>query len=125
MNTYLTTILLGIIAAVAAWVIIYWHVATKGTWKEWPAGRSLMGLLGIIAVGFGYGVFNRLLGPWPGQPVTSMVLYAAFVWAIIFIGHTIRKEMRSGKARSSTKFPIHTGPVTVVVASKNEETPDD
>jgi hypothetical protein len=124
MNTYLTTILLGIIAAVAAWVIIYWHVATKGTWKEWPAGRSLMGLLGIIAVGFGYGVFNRLLGPWPGQPVTSMVLYAAFVWAIIWIGLTIRKEMRFGKKRSAEKFPIHTGPVTVVVASKNEETPD-
>jgi hypothetical protein len=124
MNHHITTVLLGIIAAVATWVITYWHISTKGTWKEWPAGRSLMGLLGIISVGFGYGVFNRILGPWPGQPVTSIVLYALFVWAIIWIGLTIRKEMRFGKKRLNNKYPIHTGPVTVVVASKNEESPD-
>jgi hypothetical protein len=123
-NSLITAILLGIISLVATWVIVYWHVATKGTWKEWPAGRSLMGLLGIISVGFGYGVLNRFLGDWPGRAVFSMFLYAAFVGAIVFIGHTIRKEMRSGKKRTRAKYPIHTGPVTVVVASKNEEKTD-
>jgi hypothetical protein len=125
MNSYITTILLGIISAVATWVIAYWHITTKGTWKEWPAGRSLMGMLGIISVGFGYGVINRFLGEWPGRAAFSMVLYALFVWAIVWIGLTIRKEMRFGKKRLNNKFPIHTGPVTVVVATKNEEKHDD
>lgn len=116
--------LLGIIAAVAAWVIIYWHIATMGTWRQWPAGRSLMGLLSIIAVGFGYGVVNRFLGDYPARPVVSIVLYALFVGAIVVIGLTIRKEMRTGKRRQREKFPTHTGPVTVVVATKNEETSD-
>jgi hypothetical protein len=83
-----------------------------------------MGLLGIISVGFGYGVANRFLGDWAGKAAFTMALYALFVWAIIWIGLTIRKEMRFGKKRSTTKHPIHTGPVTVVVASKNEENPD-
>jgi hypothetical protein len=123
-NDIISAALLGIISVVAGWVIIYWHIATKGTWRAWPAGRSLMGLLGIIAVGFSYGVLNRFLGQWPGRAVVSILLYALFVGAIIFIGLTIRKEMRTGKAKAKSKFPIHTGPVTVIVATKNEETPD-
>jgi hypothetical protein len=125
MNSLITAILLGIISFVSGWVIIYWHVATKGTWKDWPAGRSLMGLLGIIFVGFGYGVANRFLGDWPGRAVFSMVLYALFVGAIIFIGYTIRKEMRTGKKKQRAKYPTHTGPVTVTVATTNEEKHDD
>ena len=123
-NDIISAVLLGIISVVATWVIVYRHISTKGTWREWPAGRSLMGLLGIISVGFGYGVINRFIGPYALKPLVSITLYALFVGAIIFIGYTIRKEMRSGKKRSANKFPIHTGPVTVVVATKNEETPD-
>lgn len=123
MNSIITAVLLGIICVVATWVIIYWHLATKGTWRQWPAGRSLMGLLGIISVGFGYGVFNRFLGEWPGRAVFTIGLYALFVGAIIFIGLTIRKEMRFGKRKLQDKYPAHTGPVVVVVASKNEESP--
>jgi ABC-type Fe3+ transport system permease subunit len=123
-NSLITAILLGIISAVATWVIVYWHITTKGTWREWPAGRSLMGLLAIISIGFGYGVLNRFLGDWAGRAVFSIILYALFVGAIVFIGYTIRKEMRRGKKRTANKFPLHTGPVTVVVATKNEEIPD-
>lgn len=123
-NDIISAVLLGVISGVATWVIIYWHIATKGTWRQWPAGRSLMGLLTIISVGFGYGVVNRFVGSWPGRPVVSILLYTLFVAAIIVIGLTIRKEMRTGKAKAASKFPIHTGPVTVIVATKNEETPD-
>ena len=114
--------LLGVISVVAGWVAIYWHVSTRGTWKEWPAGQSLMGLLAIITVGFGFGVFNRLMGQYPGRAILGLILYALFVGAIIWIGLTVRREMRNGKARTKGKYPeSHTGPVTVVVASKNEE----
>lgn len=122
-NTTITAVLLGIISLVASTVIIYWHRQTKGTWRDWPAGRSLMGLLGIIAVGFGYAVVNRFLGAWPGRGAASIILYALFVWAIIFVGLTVRKEMRLGKGKTAAKNPEHTGPITVIVASKNEETP--
>ena len=121
-NDIISAALLGIISVVAGWVAIYWHVATKGTWRDWPAGRSLMGLLAIITIGFGYGVVNRFLGPnWPLRPVVSILLYALFVGAIIVIGLTVRSEMRAGKRKQRQKYPTHTGPVAVIVASKNEE----
>lgn len=123
-NELISAILLGIIPLVAGTVCIYWHVATKGTWRQWPAGRSLMGLLAIITVGFGYGVVNRFLGPYAAKYAVAVGLYALFVGALVFIGLTIRKEMRSGKAKSTAKYPIHTGPVTVIVATTNEETPN-
>lgn len=114
-----------LISAIAWTVIIYWHRATKGTWWDFPAGRSLMGLLGIIAFGFGWGVISRLLGDYPGKGIMSAVLYVLFISALIAIGLTIRKEMRAGKRRLREKFPTHTGPVNVTVASKNEETEDE
>jgi hypothetical protein len=116
---------LGVVSVVAAWVAIYWHVMTKGTWRHWPAGQSLMGLLGIIAIGFGWGVINRFLGYYPARSVIGILLYALFVGAIIMIGLTVRKEMRHGKKKLRDKHPDHTGPMTVVVATTNEERPDD
>lgn len=121
-NDIVSMVLLGIIAVVAGWVSVYWHIATRGTWKEWPAGRSLMGLLAIIAVGFGFGVFNRFMGAYPARSVVGIILYTLFVGAIIIIGLTIRKEMRRGKRKLREKYPTHTGPVVVVVATENEET---
>lgn len=119
----ISAVQLGVIAAVAAWVAIYWHIATKGTWRDWPAGQSLMGLLTIIAVGFGFGVINRFLGSYPAKATIMLILYTLFVTAIIWIGLTVRKEMRRGKAKQRSKYPTHTGPVSVIVASKNEEEP--
>lgn len=113
------------ISAIAFTVIIYWWKATKGTWKHYPAGRSLMGLLGIIAVGFGWGVISRILGDYPGRSIIAVTLYLSFIGALVLIGLTIRKEMRLGKRRMRERFPTHTGPVTVTVATKNEETPDE
>lgn len=123
-ESLISAALLGVIAVVAGAVAVYWHVKTRGTWRHWPAGQSLMGLLAIIAVGFGWGVINRFLGDYPARSLIGIVLYALFVGAIIMIGWTIRKEMRHGKKKLREKHPDHTGPLTVVVATKNEEDPN-
>jgi hypothetical protein len=123
-NEMLSAVLLGAVTLAASWVIVYWHLATKGTWREWPAGRSLMGLLGIIAVGFGFGVVNRII-PMPlGKTIVGVGLYALFVGSIIFIGLTIRKELSIG--RSKEHHPAHpdTGTIDITVAT-DKESPND
>lgn len=127
MQTPIINILLTFLtSAVSFWVIIYWHLTTKGTWREWPAGRSLMGLLGIIAFGFGYGVINQIFGAegYPAKPYIGLALYLVFVGAIIFIGITIRKEMIRGKAKvkhPSNFEPPHTGSIDITVATEKDE----
>lgn len=123
----INSLLLGLISLTAFIVIGYWHLATRGTWRQWPAGRSLMGLLGIIAVGFGYGVINALIGPdgWPGKSVVGFALYFVFVGAIIFIGTTIRKEILRG--RSVEHHPSShpkTGTIDITVATEKEPSND-
>lgn len=113
-----------IISAIASTIIIYWWRATRGTWKDYPAGRSLMGLLGIIAVGFGWGVMSRLVGDYPGRDVLAVLMYLTFISALVYIGITIRTEMRYGKQRLTRKEPTTSGPVIVTVATTNEESPN-
>jgi uncharacterized membrane protein YfcA len=126
MNSPLTLALLFIVAAVATETVIYWHRKTRGTWREWPAGRSLMYLLIIISSGFGYGVINRFLGDYPARNLVSFVLYALFIGALLVIRKTIAAEMRRGRDKPlTTKLPTTTGPVDVAVASENQETPDE
>lgn len=116
-----------IIAAVfvaALAVIIYWHRVTRGSWKDWPAGRSLMGLLTVIVLISGMAATNVLFLPpaWPGKVVVYLALYSLVFVALIYIGGTIHHEMKRGKARLQQKKPHDpTGPVTVTVATKNEE----
>jgi uncharacterized BrkB/YihY/UPF0761 family membrane protein len=127
MQTPIINILLTLLTSlVAFWVIIYWHFTTKGTWREWPAGRSLMGLLAIIAFGFGYGVVNQVFGSggYPAKPYIGLVLYLVFVSAIIFIGITIRKEMIRGKAKAkhpTSHVPPTTGAIDITVGTDKEE----
>jgi small-conductance mechanosensitive channel len=125
LNDIISAVLLGIISLVAGWVAVYWHVATKGTWRQWPAGRSLMGLLAIITVGFGFGVVNRFLGQYPARSAVGIILYTLFVGAIIIIGLTVRAEMRAGKRKLRQKKPDANGPVTVTVATENTTPPDE
>ena len=48
-DLYMAITILKLTASAFAFVVIlYWHLSTKGTWKDWPAGRSLMTLLMII-----------------------------------------------------------------------------
>lgn len=124
---FINSLLLGLIALAATVVIIYWHTGTRGTWWHWPAGRSLMGLLGIIAVGFGFGTINTLIGVqgYAAKPYIGFLLYFTFVGAIIFIGFTIRREMRRGQSMNHhpSNHP-NTGTIDITVATEKEPSND-
>jgi hypothetical protein len=115
------------VAATAIAVIIYWWIITRGSWMQWPAGRSLMGLLAIIAVIAGWAGLNTLILPprYPLKIVSYLALYGVLEVALMVIGLTIHREMKRGKARLLEKRPNNpTGPVTVTVATENTETPN-
>lgn len=115
---------IGLVGLATLGVMIYWHIVTKGTWKQWPAGRSLMLLLTIITIITLNTTVNILLPAYWGKIELYFSLYAVLLFAIGFIGWTIRSEMRKGKARlQRKKTPPPTGPINVVVASANEENP--
>lgn len=114
--------LIGLVSLVALEAIVYWHRATRGTWREWPAGRSLMYLLVIIAVGFGFGVVNQFLGQYPLRPVIGFGLYVLFIAALVVIRFTIQAEMRKGRRQKlKTTLPTTAGPTDVTVATENNE----
>lgn len=123
----INSLLLGLISLASFIVIAYWWVATKGTWRQWPAGRSLMGLLGIIAVGFGFGVINALIGVqgYPAKPYIGFALYVVFVGSIIFIGFTIRREMSRGRSIEHHPASAHptTGTIDITVATDTDKEP--
>lgn len=126
-------ILQTLIAAIAASVIVYWHVATRGAWSHWPAGRSLMALLGIITVGHAWRGVNRLVGAeYVSKDPVSVVLYAVFAMTLVLVGFTIRRELRAGKARvvvadeePADPSDLPTGMVAVVLTTTTKEKSND
>jgi protein-S-isoprenylcysteine O-methyltransferase Ste14 len=120
-TSLVNVILIGVVSLIAFETIIYWHTNTKGTWKNWPAGRSLMYLLLIIAFGFGFGVFNQFLGDYSLRPHIGFVLYVLFIGALIVIRITIRAEMKRGKQRLKATLPTTDDTIDVTVATENEE----
>lgn len=121
----LNGIFMLIVSLTAVVVMAYWWTATRGSWMDCPAGRSLMGLLGIIAVLTAWAGLNTFVLPaWYDWKIVSyFALYGIFELALIVIGITIRREMIRGAARAKQKLKNpKTGPVSVVVASENKET---
>lgn len=122
LQSIITAVLLLGISLIASTVIGYWHGVTRGTWRQWPAGQSLMALLVIIAVGFGFGGVNRFLGDYAAKDFILIALYTTFAAALVIIGLTIRKEMHDGKERLRQHKPKDpTGPVIITVATTNQE----
>lgn len=85
----------------AAWTILYWHFATNGSWRKWSAGRSLMGLLAIICVGYAWRVVNRVTPDYALEDPLLGMLYIFISVALIRIARTIRKEVAVGKAKAA------------------------
>lgn len=116
--------LIGLVSAVAFETIIYWHRGTRGTWREWPAGRSLMYLLLIIASGFGFGVINQFLGQYAVRPVIGFGLYLLFIAALVVIRLTIRTELRRGRSKERHPSTPPTGAIDITVATEKEPSND-
>jgi hypothetical protein len=117
----INVICIGIVSAIAFETVWYWHRGTRGTWRDWPAGRSLMYLLLIIAFGFGYGILNQFLGQYGARPFVGFGLYLLFIAALIIIRLTIRKELRTG--RSKAAHPS-TQTIDITVATEKEPSND-
>ena len=120
----LNALLIGLVSLTAIAVMIYWHIVTHGSWRQWPAGRSLMILLFVIATITANAGINIFLPRYPGKVVLYFALYLVMQAALIGIGFTIRSEMRRGKARLQNKHSEFNGPVIVTVATTNDETPE-
>lgn len=115
MITPFNVFMIGVVALLALETIVYWHRASKGNWKLWPAGRSMMVMLAIIGVAFAFGVVNNTIGPYEARPYVGTFLYSLFIAALILIRITIRKEMLIGKAIDREEAGPVTGPVVVTV----------
>lgn len=113
------------VSLTAAWTILFWHTATKGSWRQWPAGRSLMALLAIICIGYAWRVVNRLVPDYALEEPLLGLLYIGFSISLIRIARTIRKELAVGKSDTAVapEGPS-TGVIAVVVATTPEEKPD-
>lgn len=113
------------VSLTAAWTILFWHFSTKGSWRQWPAGRSLMSLLAIICIGYAWRVVNRLTPDYALEEPLLGLLYIFFSISLIRIARTIRKELAVGKSETTVHpHGSNTGVIAVVVATTPEEKPD-
>lgn len=95
------------VSLTAAWTIIYWHIATKGAWRQWPAGRSLMSLLAIICIGYAWRIVNRLTPDYALEEPLLGMLYVCFSISLIRIARTIRRELAAGKTKANNPEEHH------------------
>lgn len=100
-------VVLGLTSLLALSIMAYWWITTRGGWWDWLAGRSLMGLLAILAALTGNSALNSFFFPgpngYPGKSIISIGLYAIFVVALAVIGLTIRRELLRGRTRQIRK----------------------
>lgn len=113
------------VSLTAVWTILFWHFSTKGSWRQWPAGRSLMSLLAIIFIGYAWRVVNRMVPDYALEEPLLGLLYIFFSISLIRIARTIRKELAAGKSETTVHPHDHnTGIIAVVAATTPEEKPD-
>lgn len=108
----INSLLIGVVALVAAGVSVYWHVATRGAWRRHPAGRNNMYLLWIIcAITFNAAVQSLVPLPLMIKAPFYFALYLIFVVALVRIGLNIHTEVTRGKAMadhpSTQKEALH------------------
>lgn len=108
-------ILIGIVCLEALGIMIYWWVKTRGSWMEWRAGRSLMGLLAIIVFVTGNAVINLFfVDDYLGKRWVYASLYAVMILALAGIWFAIRYELRTGGQSSR----LATGPTPIIRAKE-------
>lgn len=98
------------VAIVSAYNAIYWWAATRGSWRDWPAGRSLMALLISLALMASTAAFTVLIRyDYPGKRFWYALLYTLVLISLIYVGHTIHAEIRKGRLRPPNQEEKHHG----------------
>ena len=107
----LNGLLFGLVAATTVMVMASWWISTGGAWMRWPAGRSLMGLLAIIALITVNATLSVALGPaYPAKPLVYTVMYLLLWAAVLVIGATIMRVQRAANEKRKTTAPAEPGP---------------
>lgn len=78
-----TTVFTGIALLLAVYIMGMWQYRTKGAWHNYPTGRAVMGLLGVLAATLLLNLLTTLLGEFPGMywiyTAVSLLLVAAMI----------------------------------------------
>lgn len=68
-------------------VMVLWGLSAP--WWRWPAGRSIMGLLGCIALLCGLAALSWAFGRYPGRELVYAGGYVLLILAIAGVGVTV------------------------------------
>lgn len=94
----INSVLVTIIAVEVFIVMGLWHVTTRGAWRYWPAGRSLMGLLACLAGITTVSSIARLMPGWQAESSLYTVGYLGTALAVASIATTIITAQRGRQA---------------------------
>lgn len=83
-------------------VMIGWHVLTRGSWRHWAAGVSLMGLLATIAAITALASVSSFFPMFPGRALAYIILYSLLIVTTWLIGWAIYRAQR-GRNPKGTK----------------------
>ena len=95
MLTPVNAVIIAAVAVTTLAVMIAWHVRSRGAWRHYPAGRSVMTLLGIQFVILANAAVSSLVGPYPGKALVYAALYLFLEAAVVGVGLSILMAPRA------------------------------
>jgi hypothetical protein len=85
----LTGILIAIVLALTIVTMGVWHYLSRGAWKHYAAGKSLMSLLGVQTAILTLAAATSWFGEFPGRPWAYIIVYLLLIGAQARIAWTI------------------------------------
>lgn len=89
-----TGLLIGLAMFQTIIIMVGWHGVTQGAWSRFPAGRVLMGLLGIMWAILTLATASSFFPAFTGRPWVYLALYLILNVALTALGYTIIREQR-------------------------------
>ena len=103
----LTGILIGTALLETLVVMLGWHWITRGGWQGFPAGRVLMGLLGVQSAILTLAAASSFFPGFTGRPYVYIALYVVLIIAVGRLGYTIFTEQRSHRGKRPPDPPTN------------------
>lgn len=85
----ITGILIALVLVLTLVTMGVWQHLTKGAWRNYSAGKALMGLLGVQTAILTLATATTWFGEWPGRPWMYIVVYLLLAGAQARIAWTI------------------------------------